>query len=90
MQSFSFYTWKIIEAIIQDEITIDQLSSAQISELLRVILPDGQTLTNLLALNRNLKNLEKLNEKIKFCSPSISFELIPNIRGMTALHECVK
>jgi hypothetical protein len=43
-----------------------------------------------LALNRNLKNLEKLNEKIKFCSPSISFELIPNIRGMTALHECVK
>ena len=33
---------------------------------------------------------ESLNEKIKFCSPSISFELIPNIRGMTALHECVK
>ena len=101
MQAFSYDSWKAIEMISKDLISIDELQPQRLAELLRVVLPDGRTLISIL-VKTNLAHLEKLINKIIYSrsmmhqqdsvyyGQNIPFELVPDIRGRTALHECVQ
>lgn len=82
--------------LVQNQISIDDIDPEKLPELMRVILPDGQNLTSLLVKNCNLTQLEKLTNAVSksregHCSfpKIISFEIIPDIQGLTPLHECV-
>lgn len=101
MQAFSYDSWRTIEMIAADLVSIDDLQPQRLAELLRVILPNGRTLISML-VKTNLAHLEKLINRIIYSrsmmhqqdsvyyGQSIPFELVPDIRGSTALHECVQ
>ena len=64
MQSYSYFTWVNMDKIVNGAIQIDELKLETLSVLLKVILPNGQTLIGLL-VQKNLAVLEKLINKIK-------------------------
>jgi hypothetical protein len=97
LQGFSYNSWRLIEMILSNEISITDINIAKISDLTRQILPNGETLLNLLIKTKtdNLLQLYKLIELIEKSRSDpdmkpIPFELIPDIHGCTALHECVR
>lgn len=54
MQAFSYNSWMMIDMLVQNQISIDDIDPEKLPELMRVILPDGQNLTSLLVKNCNL------------------------------------
>ena len=94
IQAYSFNTWRMIEMLQTNKISIDEISPNLLPQLMQVILPNGQTLTNILIKNCNLNQLEKLicsiRQSRKGERPLIPFENIPDILGVTPLHECVQ
>ena len=81
--------------IVNNEASVDDIDPTLLPELSQVILPDGQTLTNMLIKKRNMVQLEKLISAVKVSRqgdprhPLIPFEMIPDINGITPLHICV-
>ena len=76
--------WRIIEMIVNNEASVDDIDPTLLPELSQVILPDGQTLTNMLIKKRNMVQLEKLISAVKVSRqgdprhPLIPFEMIPD------------
>ena len=81
--------------IITNKISVTDIHPEKLAELMRIILPNGQTLVNLLIKKVNLTELYKLIEIVHDSRSGngkerIPFEMIPDIHGVTPLHECVK
>lgn len=55
LQPYSFNSWRIIELIVNDKLSIYDINLEKVHELMKVILPNGDTLPNILIKNRNLQ-----------------------------------
>jgi len=64
LQSYSFHSWRLIEMLVKNEICITDIEPAKIAELMLIILPNGETILNLLVKKVNLTALYKLIDLI--------------------------
>jgi hypothetical protein len=94
--SFNYLSWKVIEDIGKRKIKVNDLSSEYIEELLYTILPDNRTLIHFLqnnyeALTNILNFITEDPDELESKSMTISdVPFIPDIRGITPIHESIE
>ncbi|CDW78608.1 wd-40 repeat protein [Stylonychia lemnae] len=93
VQSFTFYHWRVIDLLENDQLDIEHLSVEVIQELLNVVLPNGDTMIHIL-IKSNIAQFEKLLKVIENAraegNTEIKLHFMPNLLGITPLHLCIK
>jgi hypothetical protein len=60
LQAYHFNAWRVIEMIVKNEIQWTEISPEKLKELMKIILPNGDTLLSILVKQANLGQLYKL------------------------------
>ena len=91
MKAYSYSSWKLIELIVKGKIHINDILPEKVDELMRVVLPDGNSLTHHIINEPNFDcftNICNLVKKRQQMGKPIHFNISPNIVGNTPLHIC--
>lgn len=54
MQAFSFNSWRLIEMLLHNKVCINDINPTKLVEIMKIILPNGQSFLNLLVKKVNL------------------------------------